>query len=220
MAYPTFRSCVNEVITLMGQVNGSGVQAYTEPQVQIAINRIFDYLWDKRKWEQLWGWTTGTIAADGRLTEEIENVRIWSDIGEIRDANTRRGIVRPVSTEHLYVTGSTPLYYTVLPWDDDESETKFFKFWPVGATGPVEILCGFRPDEFAGDDDIIPMDRSLIIYGAVWFMLADDGINPASADKFQGLFDLAYQSIVDRLNSVPIGHGSGRRNGQTVYIQS
>lgn len=219
MAYPRFKSLVDETITLMGQVAGSGVQVYSEPLVKLALNRIFDYLWEKRKWDHLWGWKTFNIGVDGKLTTDISGVRDYIDIAEVRDANTKRAISAPVETEHLYVTGSSPLYRTVLPWNDPVAETRFFQFYPIGATASVEMFLGYRPDEFVSDDDVVPMPKSLMLHGAVWFMLADDGTNPASADKFQGLFDLSYQNIVSRLNAQPIGHGSGRNRGQTVLIR-
>lgn len=219
MAYPTFKPIVDEVTKMMGRVSGSAVQQYTEPEIKMAVNQIFDYLWNKRHWEHLWEWRTATIGAGGILTSDLENIRMYSDVTVIRDADTHRTIPFPFETEHLYITGSKPLYVTVLPWHHAQAETRFFRFWPDGATGPVELYSGYRPGAFAADDDVVPMDWNLMTFGAAWYMLADDGLNPASADKYQGLFDLTYQGIVSRLNSGAIGHGSGRRHGQTVLIQ-
>jgi len=219
MAYPKFKPIVDEVITLMGQVAGSAVQTYSEPLVKIAINRIFSYLSNKRKWDHLWGWQNGTIGVDGKLTSNITGIQTYLDVAIIRDKQTKRIITMPVEAEHLDVTGSTPTYRTILPWNDPAAETRYFQFWPIGTTGAVEIFCGFRPDEFSGDDDVVPMPRDLIVLGAVWFMLADDGTNPASADKYQGLFDISYQDIISRNNAQPIGHGSGMYDGRTVRIQ-
>jgi hypothetical protein len=71
---------------------------------------------------------------------------------------------------------------------------------------------------FAADDDKVPMDYDLMIDGCVWWMLKDDGTNPESATEAKEAFDITYQDLVARHGSVGIGHGAGRRNGNTVLI--
>lgn len=221
MAYPKFKSVVQECIVKLGQVAGTSVQTYTEPQAKLAVNRAFDFLWDKHKWDQLWRWQTATLdGVNGRINADITGVRYATDIGDVITHAGHRSIPFPSSNEHLEMdAGSDPLFRTILPWDDTYAEKRFFKFWPPTATGQVDMHIGFRPDAFVGDEDVIPMDRNLIVDGAVWQLLVDDGTNPASATKAQTLFDTTFQDIMARVGAKQFGHGAGHRNGSTVIIR-
>jgi hypothetical protein len=221
MAYPKFKDIQQDVLVMMGQVSGSSVQTYTEPLIDLAINRIFDFLWEKQKWPHLWTWETKTLdGVTGKFTTPLSTVREWEDIAEFRVGGTERGIPMASGNEHTLGSGSSaPRHYTILPWDDADSETKFVKFWPVTSLGTVDILVGHRPDVFALPDDKIPMKKSLMVDGCVWWMLEDDGMNPASVEKARLAFDLNYQDTAGRIGARSIGHGSGRRNGGTVLIQ-
>lgn len=219
MAYPRFSQIYGDTITRIGQVDGSAVQKYTEPQVKLGVNRIFNYLWDKRKWDHLWAWEIKTLdGTTGKFTAAFTTVRMPEDIGDIYISGQNTAVPYSSRTEHLAVTGSRPYYRTMLPWDDADAETKFIKLWPITATGDVEVHVGHRPDVFEGDDDIIPMDYDLMVDGATWWILEDDGSNPASVDKARLVFDQKYQNVVARLNAQPIGFGGGRRDNNVVIV--
>lgn len=222
MAFPTVREILNDTITMMGQVSGSAVQQYTEPMALIGINRIFEYLYNKREWDHLWDWQTGVLdGVTGRISGDITLVTQSSDITKVIDVQTGKTIPFPISHEHLltYTSGAQTMYRTELPWNDEDYNTKYFKFWPVTAAGTLGFWCGHRPATFDSDSQTVPMDKTLMVNGVVWWMLADDGTNPASADKAQVLFDKTFQDIVARVGAKQIGAGAGYRNG-TVVISS
>lgn len=223
MGFPTYGDIVDDTIVMMGQVSGSSVQTYTEPLVKLAVNRIFTFLYNKMQWDHLWTWETKTLdGTTGKFTTVFTTVKQWEDVTEMRIGGTERVIPKPVGNEHtIFTSGSTPEFYTVLPWDDADAETKFIQIWPPTATGSVDMLVGHRPENFELPDDKVPMDRSLMVDGAVWWLLEDDGMNPASVDKARTAFDLNYQDIISRAGAKPIGHGRGAQRGsRTVLIQS
>ena len=220
MSFSTVNDIVQQAIKISGQVSGESVATYTEPLALVALNRMFAHLWGKRRWEHLYEWRTSTLdGSTGLITSGFTDVLAASDIAEVRIAETGESIPYPSDTEHLYVTGSRPLYRTQLLWNHASYDTKFFKFWPIDATGDVEFLCGVRPAEFENNDTVVPMDFHLMSLGTAWFLLADDGLNPPSAEKAQLLFSTAYEDLVARLGAVPIGRGKGYRRGSTVLIQ-
>lgn len=220
MAYPTVQTIIQEALTMCAQVSGTSVQTYTEPFALIGVNRMFEQIFMKRKWEHLWTWEQKTLdGTTGLVTTAFSDVVSWVDIDEMRPGGQSDTITQSVANEHTVVTGSLPLYYTVLPWDHADADTKFVKFWPITATGTVDFHIAHRPAAFAVDDDIVPMDKTLMVTGLTWWMLADDGLNPASADKAQVVFDNYYQDLVARLGAKPIGHGRSNRDSRLVYIQ-
>ena len=94
------------------------------------------------------------------------------------------------------------------------------KFWPITSVADIELKCGHRPPTFTGSDDVVPMEKSLMVLGVSWWLLADDGMNPASAEKAQVLYDGTYQDIISRINKGPIGHGStGRNTGRYFTVR-
>lgn len=222
MSFPTFQTIYVDTITQMGLVSGTAVQTYTEPKVKLAVNRVFNFLWNKTRWPHLWVWEQHTLdGVTGKISGTITNVKRWEDIVDIRVGGQETPIPKPSANEHTaaFESGTSPRFHTVLPWTDADAETKFFKFWPITATGPVDLYVGHRPDVFEDNDDKVPMDYDLMIDGCVWWMLKDDGTNPDSAEEAKQAFETGYQDLIARHASGGIGHGAGRR-GNTVIISS
>jgi hypothetical protein len=221
LAYSTLREIVDNVIIEAGLVAGSAVQTYTEPMAIMAVNNMFDILWRKEKWAHLWTWVRKTIdPATGKFTTTLDNVQGYEDIADIRLADNRgRSVAQSFDNRHLEVTGSSALFWTALEWDDPDFQTKLIQFWPIGATGDVDVLRGKRPNKFEADNDIVPFDRTVIQAGALWYLLADDGLNPASADKALMLYEAAYQDYMAWTGQKNFGFGSGPSDDRTVYIR-
>ena len=203
----TFKELRNAVIVEAGLVDGSSVQTYVEPQVNGAIQTAFNFLMGKRRWDHLSQWYTWTLnGATGLVVEDV-TIKEYEDIFEVKLSNTNRKIMEPTETAHLYATGSSPIYRTRLVWNDPNID-KLIKFWPVTATGSVDVRAAQLPEPFIGDDDIVPFKKLIIKLGALWYLLAGDGINPGNAQKVQTMFTSAYDDYVTRLNIAEIGYGS------------
>lgn len=208
MAFYTFKQMTDAVIKEAGLVNGSAVQTYVEPQVQAAIQSIFDLLMNKpRRWEHITQWETWTLNGTTGLVTNNITVKNYEDIKEVRISNTNRKVLQSSDTAHLYATGNFPLYRTQIRWNDG-NVSKLVKFWPINATGSVDVLVSYVPDPFVKDTDIIPFNPLVVKLGALWYLLAGDGLNPGNAEKAQGLFDVAYNDYVSKLNSGDIGYGA------------
>ena len=221
MSYPTLKEIYDDAIIMMGQVSGSSVQTYTEPLAVIGVNRVFESLYFKYPWPHLWSWQQATLdGVSGKIAGSLTGVDNYSDVTLVRTSDREVEIPFSDGTKHLSVSGSQVLYRTVLPWNDPDFNSKMYKFWPPTATGSLDFFCGHRPAAFEASDDVVPMEKSLMVNGLTWWMLADDGMNPASAEKAQVMFDTTYQDIIARIGAKKIGYGpSGRNNGRTVLIR-
>lgn len=220
MGYPTAGDIIQDTLLEVGLVTGTSVQTYAEPQVLAAVNRMFAFLFNKQKWDHLWDWQLATLdGTTGLFTAALTGVRQYEDIDIIRigDQNNR-AVTRSMNTEHLYVTGSDPMYWRPLAWDHADAVTKFVKLYPITATGTVEVHCGHRPERFVANADVVPFDRDIMTLGTIWYTVAADGLNPSAAEVAQGTFDIAYSDYVSRYNAREIGHGRGNRNSDTFRL--
>lgn len=211
--FKTLSDLTQDVIKNVGLVTGTGVQTYTEPLVKQSIQRQFDLLFRKRFWEWMSDWTTVTPdGTTGLITGDLSSViKFIADIKIIIISGENRRVVPPVDREHLFVSGSAPLYYTPLKFTHTDYVTKLLKFWPITATSPVDIYARTKPIDFI-DTDTVPFPADVIAHAAAWDLLDSDGINPTAAQKEQALFDISYRDLIDSLSSDAIGHGGHPSN--------
>lgn len=214
MAYKKLQDIVNNVLTELGLVAGSAVQTYTEPQVQLAVNRMFKYLVNKNEWPHLISWEQFTLSGVGGLTaQNFTGIKSATDILQVESERGHPIIASGLGRDHLFASGNRAEYFAPLPWTHPEADTKLIRFWPLDATGTVNIRAYFRPDDFISGDDIVPFDPNIIELGAAWYVLQGDGMNAANAEKVRVMFDLNYQDVVGRINKLEIGHGVNTPNG-------
>lgn len=211
MTFRNFSELKQDVLAVVGLVTGTSVQTYSEPLVGTSVQLMFDMLFRKRFWEWMTDWHTFTLAGSGGIVNaDIDDiVKSFLDVEMVYVNDTDRRIVRPIDREHLRVTGSHPLYYTPLPWTDTNATKRVLKFWPIAATGAVDIRARTKPDNFTGTDTV-PFPSDVIAQAAAWNLLDTDGINPTAAQKAQALFDISYQDLIANLSEDVIGHGGGR----------
>jgi hypothetical protein len=84
-------------------------------------------------------------------------------------------------------------------WNDDNQAKKLIKIWPITATDPMNVKVKVRPDPFLDADDIVPFNNLIIKTGALWYLMAGDGLNPGNAQKAQTIFEAAYDDFVTRI---------------------
>jgi hypothetical protein len=217
MSYRTLSELTQDVIKTIGLVSGTAVQTYTEPNVKVAVQQTFDMMFRKNDWQHLTEWMT--LALDGTLgipsTNIDATVKEWTHVRKIFVANTDQRVVQPLAREHLSVAGSQPLFWTPLPWDNVNAETRVLQFWPKTATGSVDIFVKKKPANF-GNDDKVPFPSDLMQYGAAWNVLANDGINPDAAERARVLFEVCYSDYINE-QQFEKGHGTAyRRRNQFV----
>jgi len=212
MSFKTLNGITSDVLKRIGLVSGTGVQTYTEPQVKMAVQDAFDFLFRKRFWDHLSDWYTYTLdGTTGVVTSDLTTTCAeYTDIDVVHNSD-QSAIVKPSSNEHLFVTNSQAQYYTPLNYGDARFLTKVIKFWPITATGSVTLRIRKHPGIFT-DEQTIPFPQDIIGWAAAWLVLETDGLNPGNAAKAQGMFDIAYQDYVSSIGSGRIGHGGVPRN--------
>lgn len=209
MAFKTAKEITQAVVKLAGLVSGTGVQTYTEPQILQSIQLQFDMLFIKRYWEWLTDWHTVVLSGAGGLIASNINsfCSDFVDIDQIYINGTSRRVVKPIDREHFRASGSNPMYYTPLMWTDALAATKLIKFWPITATGSVDIRCRTKPAVFI-PTDTVPFSDVVITNAATWHLLDNDGINPTAASKAQTLFEVSYRDLIAAMGDDVIGRGS------------
>lgn len=217
MAYKKASEILIDVMRDVGLVAGTAVQTYSEPLIYAGIQTIFDLIFRKRFWDHLTDWEQLTLdGVNGLFTTDIDtSCKDFNDIEQIWIEDFARRVVKPVSVEHLQVTGADALYYTPIKFTTSLATDNFFKkvikFWPVTATNTINIRVRTKPDNFI-PTDTVPFPSDIISMGAAWKLLDSDGINPPAAQMAQQLFDLLYKDYVASLSEDVIGHGGGRVN--------
>lgn len=216
MSYRTFTQITQDVIKRIGLVAGTGVQIYTEPQVEQGINDAFDFIFRKRYWEHLSDWFTYTVDdSTGMFTNDIDDVvKSHDDAKDFYETDTRRKIVQPVGNENQLINNTSALYYTPVRYSttSDAFSKKLWKFWPVGSTTSVTFFARCHPGYFDQPETIIPFPQDIIGWATTWLVLETDGLNPGAANKAQAMFDISYRDMISSLADDVIGHGGVYRN--------
>jgi len=214
MAFLSLGALTQEVITNVGLVSGTSVQTYTEPQAELQVKNIFDFLFRKRRWDHLsvtktyeLDGTTGVVTAT--LGDELKE---WAHILSIHCSDNDDTVPRAFNRDYLRVEGDRAKYWRPLPWTDPVAATKMIQFFPNIATVDVDIEFKVEPT-IQIPDDIVPFPRDLVVNGASWLLLDTDGINPTNAAKCQGMFEQIYRDVVSQEGETPIGHGTRGRTG-------
>lgn len=221
MSYHTRASLRDAVIKTIGLVNGTAVQTYTEPNIETSIQQVSDMIFRKKDWRHLCEWATYALdGTTGVVTTDLSNtVSSWENIRDIVVSGTDRRIVLPIEREHLHVNGATPLYYTPIRWGQPSFETGIVKFWPITATGSIDMLVKVRPADYTSDESVIPFPKDVMEYGCAWNVLANDGINPDATARAQTLYEVAYNDWVNE-QTFPQGHGSRVRSRSEFVMGS
>lgn len=222
MTYRTFTQITQDVIKRIGLVAGTGVQIYTEPQVEQGINDAFDFLFRKRYWEHLSDWFTYTVdATTGMFTADIDDVvKSHDDAKFFYETDTRRKIVQPVGSEAQLVNNTSAIYYKPVRYSttNDNYLKKLWQFLPVGSTTSVTFFARSHPGVFDAADTVVPFPQDIIGWAATWLVLETDGLNPGAANKAQAMFDISYRDMISSLADDVIGHG-GVYNNEYVTIR-
>lgn len=208
MAFLTLAQLNTEILTEIGLVTGSAVQTYTDPQIVVAINRMFRFILRKVDWPHLTSTNTYTLdAVNGYVTQDVSTIIDVADIILIRDSVTRRKITRSFDDDHLFITDTTVRLWTPVLYSD-ANFPKLIRFWPNDAVGSVTIKATHRPTPFVNGTDKVPFDSDIMAIAAAWYLLQGDGLNPGNAAKAKGIFEISFNDYVAQLGT--IDHGSAK----------
>ena len=113
--------------------------------------------------------------------------------------NTSAALAALPSTVNPYgLSGTAPIYFA--PYN---TVSKVFQVWPRSATGTLTVAGRTKPTAFVAGDTV-DFDDQLLILGATYDYLEDDGSNPGATQKFEAMFDSRRKQMHRLLNSLPV----------------
>lgn len=198
----TIRVIVDEALSIIGEVAGTGVQAYADDKLMKDAIRAFNLIFKKRFWEQYSGWTTVVLdGTTGKITTDaFSEVVDFEDFAAVhRDTVAVPLYKMPLSLNPSLITGTVPLYWTSLRVTDANYDGRKLQIFPITATGSLNVYARFYPLEspaIAWDwEDIMYLDKDLLVYSTAFMSLVGDALNPEAAKVAQGLMEGRYKDI-------------------------
>lgn len=214
----TLREIVDDALGIVGEVSGAGVQTYSDDRMFADTIRSFNMLFKKCNWREYTAWRRLTLdGVTGMVTtDDLQFVLDFDDFIECRRDGTNAKIsVMPRDINPFAPTllaGSTPRYWTSLnaTFDTTTFSTKRIRFYPMTATGVVNIYAKFYPveDEAWDWSDVMHLDRDMLAYGTAFMTLSGDDLNPGAADTCRSLMEGRFKDIMANLSSHEILVGS------------
>lgn len=205
MADKTLAQLITMVQQELYQIQGASTQVYGEANVSQKIVSSFDMIFSQR-WKRHRTILSRVLdGTTGEVTVDITTIKSFDDIERIYLENVSRPLtVMDMHTNPSMLTGTTPLGYT-----PSQTTNKLFTVWPIAATGNLTITGFAHPGTFSSGTTV-PFDQWAITYMAAWQYMTDDGSNPDSAAKFQGLFETRLKQLRSNENSEPINLNPSR----------
>lgn len=220
----TLSELVQRTITRLSMVAGISVQVYAEDRIAEMIEHKFIMTRDELWWDDFMQYVSLTCGADGRPLEQVFRsnaaaiaagggivINKYSDIQHVWRTDVRDPLkpwprrANPVS---IMRTGRLQHYYP--------DPTRVIRFGPFDAGQQVVLRSKIWYDKFQ-PDDTVPLDEQLLILGACWDYLEDDGTNPGQAEKFKVLFEQRLTSLKGQENDEPIMLSPTQYSGASGY---
>lgn len=209
----TIRQVVDDALEFIGEVSGVGVQQYSEDRMFRDTIRGFDMLFKKRPWEQYRRWVTITL--DGTTgvatTGPFEQVLDFEDFLSVRHGGMDTEIpILPqrINPNTLTTSNAKIQFWTSLHVTHLDYVAKKLQFYPVQSTGTVDVLAKYyplTPPALEWDwEDIMYLDRSMLVYATAFMTLMGDDLNAGAAQVTKTLLDMKFKDISDALAKHPI----------------
>lgn len=209
MAY-TLTDLVQRAVTRLSMVSGVAVQVYAEDRLAEMIQHKFDTVRDMLWWDDLMEWQTLVQDTDGRPVENVVRELPLSPVGDEIVINQykdiqyawhpeRRDPLKSMSkrTNPRAAMREGNTLYRV------PDSAKVIRFLPIEPG--LEMMVRYRKwyDRFE-PQDIVPMDDQLMILGAVYDYLEDDGTNAGQTEKFRNYYNDRLAQLVSQENDEEI----------------
>lgn len=209
----TMSNLIQDTITRLSMVAGVSVQVYSENRIAMMIQHKFEIVRDMLWWDDMMVWQELTQGADGRPVENV--VRALPDvpvgteivINQYKDiqyawdnthSNPLKSLPKRLNPRAVMREGKT--LYRV---PDEASVIRFLPFY----SGKQMMVRYKKHYGVFGPADIVPMDRELLIAGACYDYLEDDGTNPGQTDKFRNFYNDRLTQLVKQENDEEIAIG-------------
>lgn len=208
----TFSDLITRTITRLSMVPGYGVQTYAEDQIAEMIYHKFVTARDQMWWDDLMEFTTLTVDANGLPTENVVRtlpavpvgdeivINKYSDIQHVWRAT---GDDNPIPSRPRRTNPNRSLYQRTR----GPNSTKVIKIWGAQSGEQFTLRYKLYYPMFDADDEV-PFDEQLMILGACWDYLEDDGSNPMQIEKFKNLYVSRMETLAAAENGEAILMGA------------
>jgi hypothetical protein len=169
----TIREIVDDAMLIVGEIAGPGTQAFSEDRMMVDAIRAFDTMFKKYYWPQFMLWHTVALnGTTGKITTDaFPSVKDFEDFICICRANenTPLPLMPTKLNPNTLSSGSRVLYWTSLHASDALYDNRKLQFYPITATGNMNILARTYPiNPVTTDwdwDDVMYLDRHMLAAG-------------------------------------------------------
>jgi hypothetical protein len=210
----TIRQVVDDALSVVGEVAGAGVQAFSEDILFDNCIRGFNLLFKKYPWDQYTDWFQLTLdGVTGKVTttpftnvidpEDILSVRIDKSISPLPVLGQRQN--------PFNITGTTPRFWKALPATDADYETKRIIVYPKTATGLINVQARIYPRTLGQDwdwEDKMYLDKIMLVAATAYQSLISDETNSGAAEAQRLLMEARFTDIKAILADHPISSSS------------
>lgn len=207
----TFEQLITRTITRLSMVPGYGVQTYAEDQIAEMIWHKFLVARDSLWWDDMMSFATLTLDADGVPTDNIVRTPPLTPVGDEIVINKYSDIQHAWYGSEPYPMKSMPrrrnpterLPYARLKAPHTDKVIKFYNC----ESGTVTVRYRTYYEIFNAQDEV-PFDEQLLILGAAWDYLEDDGSNPMQIEKFKNLYVERMELLASAENNEELSLGA------------
>jgi len=202
----TLVDLVQRTVTRLSMVPGVAVQVYAEDRIAEMIQHKFETIRDMLWWDDFMEWQTLTQDVDGRPVENVVREMPAAPVGneivinQFQDiqfawkpdcAIPLKSMPRRTNPSGFFRVGST-----VFTAPDQQ---KVLRFVPYTAGQLMMVRYKMWYGTFNPDDEV-PMDDQVLILGACYDYLEDDGTNPGQIEKFFNYYNQRLQQLLSQEN--------------------
>lgn len=192
----TLSQLIQRTVTRLSMVGGIAVQVYAEDRIAEMIWHKFVMVRDELWWDDFMDYIQLTQDTNGAPVENVVRDLPPAPIGDEVVINTFTDIQyawhpqrrdplrywpRRANPAPLMTAGGMTTY--IVP-----TQNKVLRFLPA-QPGLVMTLRVKRHYAYFKPTDVVPMDEQLMILGACYDYLEDDGTNAGQTEKFRNMFN-------------------------------
>jgi len=207
----TIRQVADDALAFAGSLTGAGSQHYTDDRMIGNVTRAFNLLFKKYYWHPYREWFQVTLdGVTGTITTDVfGSILDFEDVISVHIDGYQNPLpILPFSKNPFALGASTgvPRYYTALQATNPNYEEKKLLFYPLTATGLVNVHARIhpRPDGAWEEEDEMFLDKDMLMYGAAYMEFIADDSNPAAATTCQNLMEMKFKDIMNSFASQPI----------------
>lgn len=191
----TMQALITDVEHALYQSAGPNVQVYAQDTILRLITNAYKHCYKQAFYPQYRKRETRILdGSTGQVTVPLTFITDWEDLQHVFRVGSDRPLpVLPASFNTL----NDPPTATVPRFIEANGTSKLVTIYPITSKGSVQFVGRLTaPSEF-GLTTVVPFDDVALVHFAAWAYYTDDGSNPASAAKHQGLFEARMKTIMD-----------------------